>query len=147
MTIKQLEEKYGIRIVDDSFWNPLKAKFTKAYRIYSADGCPWTNGLRTIAKVEEECKQHEADLLAIKLKVDKINEKYPMENDEKLMKYIPKYYKPLVEYIHKGERKWNERTKRWNTAVVVKYIDENTEREYETLSYMKGLLQEFGRDC
>lgn len=69
MTRKQIENKYGVRIVDDSFYNPLKNKYIKAYRIYSADGCPWENNLRTLKAIESECKYYEKQLLAIKEKV------------------------------------------------------------------------------
>ena len=68
MTKAQLEKKYGIKIADDSFYNPIKCKYTKAYSIYSADGCPWENGLRTLKAVETECKYYEKQLLAIKAK-------------------------------------------------------------------------------
>ena len=43
--IRRLEEKYGIKVVDDSFYNPLTKKWHKLYKIYSADGCWWDNGL------------------------------------------------------------------------------------------------------
>lgn len=67
MTKAQIEKKYGVRIADDSFYNPIKNKHTKAYRIYSADGCPWENGLRNLKEVEKECKQWERQLLSIKV--------------------------------------------------------------------------------
>lgn len=67
MTARQLEKKYGIRIADDSYYS-MTGKFVKAYKIYSADGCPWEKGLRTIKAVEQECKQWEKQLLAIKAK-------------------------------------------------------------------------------
>ena len=66
MSRKQLEEKYGIRIADDSFYSPLKNRIVKAYKIYSADGCPWENGLPNLKAVESECKEWEKHLLAIK---------------------------------------------------------------------------------
>ena len=55
--IRKMEEKYGIRIVDDSFYNPLKGKFIKRYKIYTADWCPWTNGL-TFRGLQAECREH-----------------------------------------------------------------------------------------
>ena len=66
MTKLQIEQKYGIHIADDSYYNPFKHKFIKMYRIYSADGCPWENGLKTIKDVERECKTWEREILAIK---------------------------------------------------------------------------------
>lgn len=66
MTKAQIENKYGVRIADDSFYHPLKGRFVKQYRMYSADGCPWENGLRTLKDVENECKQWAEALLRIK---------------------------------------------------------------------------------
>ena len=37
---KGLEKKYGIKVVDDSFYSPLSGRFVKCYKMYSADGCP-----------------------------------------------------------------------------------------------------------
>lgn len=70
-TIERLEKKYGVRIVDDSFWHPLKGRDVKCYKMYSADGCPWENGMRTLKDVETECKKWESALLHIKDLVDK----------------------------------------------------------------------------
>jgi hypothetical protein len=69
MTRTRIEKKYGVRIADDSFYNPISCKYTKAYRIYSADGCPWENGLRTLKAVQVECEKWEESLLKIKEKV------------------------------------------------------------------------------
>lgn len=55
--IKKMEEKYHIHIVDDSFYSPLSGKFHKRYRIYTADGCQWTNGL-TFRSLQSECKEY-----------------------------------------------------------------------------------------
>ena len=68
MTKTQLENKYGVRIADDSYYSPLKGKFVRQYRMYSADGCQWENGLRTLKDVETECKQWAEALLGIKRK-------------------------------------------------------------------------------
>lgn len=57
MTKKQLEEKYGVKIVSEDYWHPLKEKFVKSYKMYSADGCPWEKGLPTIKACENECKE------------------------------------------------------------------------------------------
>lgn len=62
MTKKQLEEKYGVRIVKDDY----------EYRIYSADGCPWDRGFKTLKSVEEECKEWAKELIAIKKGMEKI---------------------------------------------------------------------------
>lgn len=66
MTKKRLEEKYGVRIMSEDYWHPLKGKFIKSYKMYSADGCPWEKGLPTIKACENECKEWEEELLTIK---------------------------------------------------------------------------------
>ena len=70
MNKRQLEKKYGIRIVDDSYFNFL-GKHVKAYKYYSADGCPFSNNLRTLKAVEADCKYWETALLSIRDKVQK----------------------------------------------------------------------------
>lgn len=59
MTKAQLEEKYGVRIEKEEY-------FLNLYKIYSADGCPWEKGLKTIKDCEKECKRWGKELLAIK---------------------------------------------------------------------------------
>lgn len=59
MTKAQLEEKYGVRIEKEEY-------FLNLYKIYSADGCPWEKGLKTIKDCEKECKRWEKELLEIK---------------------------------------------------------------------------------
>ncbi len=71
MNKAQLEKKYGIKIVDDSFISPMSGRYVKQYKMYSADGCPWENGLKTLVSVERECRQWEKELLAIKAKAGK----------------------------------------------------------------------------
>lgn len=66
MSRKQLEKTYGITIADDSFYNPLKGRFVKAYKIYSADGCVWEKGLRSLAAIKAECETWKEQLLKIK---------------------------------------------------------------------------------
>ena len=66
------------------------------------------------------------------------------ENMKELLKYIPKQYKAEVENIRKGEKVWNEYTKRWNTTIIVEWKD-GTENEYQNASYMRELLKDFGR--
>ena len=55
--IERMEQKYGIRIRDDSFWNPLTGKYCKQYKIYTADGCLWENGL-SFRSLQIECKMY-----------------------------------------------------------------------------------------
>ena len=64
MTKQQLEEKYGVRIEREEY-------FLNYYKIYSADGCPWEKGLRTIKACEKECKKWGKELLQIKREVMK----------------------------------------------------------------------------
>ena len=66
------------------------------------------------------------------------------ENMKELLEYIPKQYKAEVENIRKGEKVWNEYTKRWNTTIIVEWKD-GTEDEYQNASYMRELLKDFGR--
>ena len=63
---------------------------------------------------------------------------------KELLKYIPKQYKAEVENIRKGEKVWNEYTKRWNTTIIVEWKD-GIENEYQNASYMCELLKDFGR--
>lgn len=70
MSRAQLEKRYGIKIADDSYYNPFTFKYVRAYKIYSADGCPWENGLRTLKAVEAECKKYADTLIGIKACVD-----------------------------------------------------------------------------
>lgn len=55
--ITKMEKKYGITIRDDSFYNPTTGKTVKCYRIYTADGCPWENGL-TFRGLQAECREY-----------------------------------------------------------------------------------------
>ncbi len=71
MSKKSLEKRYGVTIADDSYWNPLSGKYVKQYKMYSADGCLWENGLTTIKAVEEECRRYGDHLLHIKKNVEK----------------------------------------------------------------------------
>ena len=66
MSKARLEKRYGIKIVDDSYYNPFTGKDVKQYKFYSADGSLWENGLRTIKAVEAECKTWAFSLLQIK---------------------------------------------------------------------------------
>lgn len=73
MTRAQLEKRYGIHIADDSYVNPWTGKIVKAYKMYSADGCQWENGLHTIKRVEQECIKWADALIGIKKCVEKAN--------------------------------------------------------------------------
>ena len=64
-TIERLSKKYGIKVRDDSFSDPLTGRYQKRYRMYSADGCSWEKGL-TLKGLQEECKTWERQLLEIK---------------------------------------------------------------------------------
>lgn len=63
---------------------------------------------------------------------------------KKLLKYIPKEYKTEVKSIRKGEKVFNEITKRWNTTIIVEWAD-GSENEYQNATYMYNLLKDFGR--
>jgi len=77
--LERLEKKYGIKIVDDSYYNPRKNMTVTQYRIFSADGCPWENGL-SYQGVFRECRDNAETLLKIKEKVE--NDKKKAENDK-----------------------------------------------------------------
>lgn len=65
-TIERLEKKYGIKVRKDFFsWESNK----QLYKMYSADGCSWENGL-TLKGLREECRRWEKELLEIKQGVD-----------------------------------------------------------------------------
>lgn len=70
MSAKELEKRYGIKILDDSYYNPLTGKIRKAYKFFTADGCLWENGLRTIKDIEKECRTWKVALLEIKNKME-----------------------------------------------------------------------------
>lgn len=61
----RLEKKYGIKVVEDEIYNPLTGHTLMRYKIYSADGCPWENGL-TREGVKKECEIWGERLLKIK---------------------------------------------------------------------------------
>ena len=65
MTKRQLEQRYNIRIADDSYISPINGRFVKAYKIYSADGCCWEKGLRNLKAVKAECEQWKTALVTI----------------------------------------------------------------------------------
>ncbi len=65
---------------------------------------------------------------------------------EKLMKYIPKEYKPYVADIEPDEKVWNEVTNKWNTTIKVTWkIDGDTETKiYQNASWMYFVLKDQG---
>lgn len=63
--IKSYENKYGITVTNDSFTNPLTGKYQKRYKIYTADGCLWENGL-TYQGLQQEIKTSGDIFLQIK---------------------------------------------------------------------------------
>ena len=65
-TIERLEKKYGIRVRKDFYSRESRKQL---YKMYSADGCPWENGL-TLKGLREECRTWEKELLQIKQGVD-----------------------------------------------------------------------------
>lgn len=66
---KTLEKKYGITVGLDSIRFTADRGKVMRYKIYSADGCPWENGL-TRAGVKAECEEWAEQLLAIKRQVE-----------------------------------------------------------------------------
>ena len=67
---EQLKDKYGVTVADDSYYNPYTGRMVKQYKMYSADGCQWENGLRTLIAVKQECEEWADALKSIKRCVD-----------------------------------------------------------------------------
>ena len=65
----RLEAKYGIKIRHD-FVGIRKGKVINYYKIFTADGCSWENGL-TYKGILMECKRWAKELLIIKASNDK----------------------------------------------------------------------------
>ena len=42
---KRIEKEYGIKVRDDSFYSPRTGRMVKCFKIFTADGCQWENGL------------------------------------------------------------------------------------------------------
>lgn len=63
---KTLEQKYGIKVAHDDFVLR-NGKLIEIFKIFSADGCPWENGL-TKSGVKEECERWRNQLISIKEK-------------------------------------------------------------------------------
>lgn len=62
---KTLENRYGIRVVEERWFNPLIGRMVTTYKMFSADGCPWEKGLSR-AGVKAECERWSEQLLQIK---------------------------------------------------------------------------------
>ena len=69
-SLVQFEKKYGIFIEDDSYWNPLWNRFVKQYKIYTADGCKWENGL-SYKSLLKEIRENKEFFLKIKAQKEK----------------------------------------------------------------------------
>ena len=65
MSKAQLCKKYGITIVENGYYN-LHGKYVKLYDIYSADGCCWEKGMKSVKAIQEECEYWSENLLRIK---------------------------------------------------------------------------------
>ena len=66
MSKSQIESKWGVKVVLD-----FKKGNSNYYKIYTADGCPWENGLRSMIGVEAECRRYSSHILHIKESVEK----------------------------------------------------------------------------
>lgn len=72
--IKQLEDKYGIYIHLNPFHDPITLEPKARYKIYTADGCPWENGLTyglTYKGLFAECRKYAKVFAEIRGKVEK----------------------------------------------------------------------------
>ena len=58
MTIfESLNKKYGVTIVEDSYYNTFLDCSVTLYNIIAADGCCWEKGLSTKRAVKTECER------------------------------------------------------------------------------------------
>ena len=62
---KGLEKKYGIKVEEDGVYFTAIGEASPRYKIFSADGCQWENGL-TRHGVKLECETYAKQLLSIK---------------------------------------------------------------------------------
>ena len=67
---QQIERTYGVHIVENGYTN-LYGRYVKLYDLYSADGCRWETGMKTIKAVEAECKEWKEALLGIKVTAER----------------------------------------------------------------------------
>lgn len=76
-----LERTYGIKVVSEGHhYNPKKGKSIETFKIYTADGCPWENGLSKEG-VKRECERWGGTMVEIwrsmqKEIAEKISEPY-----------------------------------------------------------------------
>ena len=64
-SLVQFEKKYGIYIEDDSYYHILRDEYLKLYKIYTADGCKWENGM-TYKGLLKEIRENKETFLEIK---------------------------------------------------------------------------------
>ena len=66
---KTIEEKYGVKVVSEGEWyNPRTGRMQETFKIYSADGNLWENGL-TRRGVKAECEKWEDILIKLKNRI------------------------------------------------------------------------------
>lgn len=61
----QIKKVYGVTITENGYYDA-KGRYVKLYDMYSADGCCWDKGKRSIKEVYEECLYWSAQLRRIK---------------------------------------------------------------------------------
>ena len=62
---ESLTKKYGVRIVEDTYYNPILDRSVTLYNIISADDCCWEKGLSTKRAVKTECERWAEQLVRI----------------------------------------------------------------------------------
>ena len=70
MRANNIEKEYGAKIVKEYYYNPHKLAYDCDYTIYAADNTLIVSGIRTLDRVEEECKKFEVELRTIKHSVE-----------------------------------------------------------------------------
>ena len=68
-SIDRLEKKYGIKIEEYRRWIPSKREYVKCYKMYSADGHLWDDGL-DLAGIKHECGEWGQMLVKIKRRAE-----------------------------------------------------------------------------
>ena len=74
MSMDRISEKYDVAIVLNGYYD-YNGRYIKLYDIYTADGCRWDAGLRTLKAVADECKRWEKEILNISKRTKEINSK------------------------------------------------------------------------
>ena len=92
---KTLEQKYGIMVAHDDFVLR-NGKLIETFKLFSADGCPWENGL-TRNGVRKECEEWGNQLIEIKKTVEgkmeiKLSELKQIVLEASLTGYSPMLY-------------------------------------------------------